>query len=99
MDINTIYQEIAHVKRQLVKVKKWIGLNGDRICQLELRLEELEELAATSREWRMKVLTNHGVEHINQDGELYAMAETHADSDYWSWENVTVCNLQYWLGY
>ena len=99
MDINTIYQEIAHIKRQIVKYKKWIGLNYDRISQLELRLEELEELAFKSRHWRMGVLDNHGMEWREQGGELYALATTHVDSEYWSWENVTVCNLHNWLGY
>lgn len=49
---------------------------------------------------KLAILRVHGIEAIEQDGELFALAVSTLNGRvYAEWENVTRVNVFHWLGY
>lgn len=99
MDLKEAYECLYIKRRRLARVKKWTPTNTQKINEIEIEIDELENLLLRDRVKRMKTLDNHGIHYIAQDEEIYAVGDYHPIADKHTWENVTTLNLKEWLGY
>lgn len=97
MEIQDYYKALADHRQALQQADK----DGDKVafCQLALEIEMLEAKTKGSRDWRKRVLDDHGFEWCEQDEQIFVLGSWNYETGVWVWEDVTTCNIFEWLGY